>query len=67
MEPFFMFCGHARHHARTRSAPCADAVGIMHGHARHHARTRSAPCTDTLGIMHGHARHHVPTAYRLMT
>ena len=52
---------------RTRSAPCADALGIMCGRARHHARTRSASCADTLGTMHGYAQHHAPTAYRLMT
>ncbi|MDE6646993.1 MAG: hypothetical protein K2K03_04025, partial [Prevotella sp.] len=50
-------CPLSRRYARTRSAPCADAVGTMHGHGRHHVRTRSASCADTVGTMCGHGRH----------
>ncbi|MDE6003186.1 MAG: hypothetical protein K2G76_06795 [Prevotella sp.] len=44
-------CRHASHHARTRSASCADTLRIMHGHAPHHVPTHSASCADRLRTM----------------
>ncbi|MDE6002988.1 MAG: hypothetical protein K2G76_05780 [Prevotella sp.] len=50
-------CRPAPHHARTHSAPCAEAVRIMRRPAPHYARIRSASCPDALGTMCRSAPH----------
>ncbi|MDE7455781.1 MAG: hypothetical protein K2M96_03645, partial [Prevotella sp.] len=56
-----IFSGGRRHHAPTRSAPCAEAIRIMCRHAPHHAPRPSASCAEAVRIMCRPRPHRVPT------